>query len=540
MSEPQTNKPINLSSFAEWCKHKDSLSEEAIYTVELLLKKAGTSDCNEAARILSNLTELNLNRNKITDITPLSALTNLTSLNLYCNQITDITGLSTLTNLTSLTLSENQITDITGLSALANLTYLNLYHNQITDITGLSALANLTHLNLSSNQITDITGLSALANLTRLILSSNQITDITGLSALTNLTALELNNNQITDISGLSALTNLTYLNLENNQITDLNLSSELIVNSTEPVDRTRAAAAIEFAYAAMGKTSPKIIIFCKSPQAAITELNKSKFVIETADFCQYYKQLEWGCSPFNLIREKPNFSKLMRWESQLEQELGVHFPEYPNDSRWLFTRKYLLDKICVADFCVSILKIVLNLNAQKAWECLKQLLTECGWIFMFEKICYVCDRPIKLSLDREYNLHAEGGSAIEFPDGYKLYSYHGVTLPEKYGQLHPNQWQASWILSEKNAELRRVLIQGIGYDRICCELQAVGLDSWQEYRLLKIDNADVEPIYLLKMTCPSTGFIHALRVPPNVRSALEAIRWVNWGTDPEEFSVQT
>jgi internalin A len=84
------------------------------------------------------------------------------------------------------------------------------------------------------------------------------------------------------------------------------------------------------------------------------------------------------------------------------------------------------------------------------------------------------------------------------------------------------------------------VLIERIGYDRLCCELQAVELDTWQEYTLLEIDNADVEPIYLLKMTCPSTGHIHALRVPPDVESAKEAIRWVNWDIDPEKFSVQT
>jgi len=41
-------------------------------------------------------------------------------------------------------------------------------------------------------------------------------------------------------------------------------------------------------------------------------------------------------------------------------------------------------------------------------------------------------------------------------------------------------------------------------------------------------------------MTCPSTGFIHALRVPPNLTSAREAIGWANWDIDPEEFSVQT
>jgi hypothetical protein len=110
-------------------------------------------------------------------------------------------------------------------------------------------------------------------------------------------------------------------------------------------------------------------------------------------------------------------------------------------------------------------------------------------------------------------------------------------------------------VLKEQNAEVRRALIQGITYDRICQELAVTELDSWQEYTLLSIefdddfdDVGNPKPVYLLKMTCPSTGhIIHALRVPPDVRSssrasltAQEAIRWVNWGTDPEEFSVQT
>ena len=80
-----------------------------------------------------------------------------------------------------------------------------------------------------------------------------------------------------------------------------------------------------------------------------------------------------------------------------------------------------------------------------------------------------------------------------------------------------------------------------IGYARVCQELQAQQLDFWQEYTLLKIDNdVNIEPIYLLKMTCPSTGFIHALRVPPDMKSARDAIRWVNLGIDSEEFGVQT
>ncbi|GAX43852.1 hypothetical protein NIES4075_48670 [Tolypothrix sp. NIES-4075] len=100
---------------------------------------------------------------------------------------------------------------------------------------------------------------------------------------------------------------------------------------------------------------------------------------------------------------------------------------------------------------------------------------------------------------------------------------------------------QPQWLLSERNSEMRRSLIQRIGYTRIANQLQAVELDSWQEYTLLKIEaKVDVEPIHILKMTCPSTGSIHTLRVPPNLQTAREAIRWVNWDIDPEEFSVQT
>jgi hypothetical protein len=170
-----------------------------------------------------------------------------------------------------------------------------------------------------------------------------------------------------------------------------------------------------------------------------------------------------------------------------------------------------------------------------------QQLVKHSGWIFTFKKICLVCDHPRILSFDNQQRLHAEGAPAIQFADGYSLYASHGVGLPEKYGKLHPNQWQAKWLIEEDNAELRRVLIQGIGYDKIAQELGAIELDSYQEYTLLKIDtDIDVESIYLLKMTCPSTGFIHVLRVPPDVGSAREAIAWVNWGINPEEFSVQT
>ncbi len=190
-------------------------------------------------------------------------------------------------------------------------------------------------------------------------------------------------------------------------------------------------------------------------------------------------------------------------------------------------------------DFKFSVLN--LEPESSKKWEIFQSIVKSCGWIFPFEEMCFVCDRPQILSFDSQNRLHAEGSPAIQFADGFSLYCHHGVLLPEQYGKVHPNEWRSQWLLEEQNAELRRVLIQGIGYERICQELQASELDNWQEYALLKI-NADVdeEEIYLLKMACPSTGHIHVLRVPPTIQSAREAISWVNWGVDPEDFSVQT
>ncbi|MEG4815090.1 leucine-rich repeat domain-containing protein, partial [Microcoleus sp. K5-D4] len=527
---------------------------------------------------LTNLTELKLYNNKITDITWLSALTNLTSLAIGDNQITDITSLSALTNLTELSLDSNQITDITSLSALTNLTDLDLDSNQITNITSLSALINLTELSLYNNRITDIAGLSGLTNLIDLSLKYNQITDITGLSGLTNLTLLYLDSNQITDITGLAALTNLIELSLRDNQITYFNLSRELrqkyLTLSTTPIDALKATETVKKIYAAIGREAPQVIV-CSSPQVASIKLPKQLKI-------SWISQLQkWEIGVGNLVRRNRLLDELFQglylgcsgevwrrvlWqERRLEQSvdnildsefqdlvanygesLGGDIMAEPYYLRPL-TPTERVEEIHWIEFLIAKFGIPLDQKAQELFRCKQQLFEDCGWIFPFEKVCLVCDRPLHIRFDAENRLHAEGEPAIAFADGYSLYFHHGLKLPEKYGKVHPDLWEAQWLLFEENAELRRLLIQRIGYDRICQELEVTELDSWQEYTLLSIefdddfdDEGNAKPIYLLKMTCPSTGHIHALRVPPNVRSAQEAIRWVNWDIDLEEFSVQT
>ncbi|MEH2056767.1 MAG: leucine-rich repeat domain-containing protein [Nostoc sp.] len=121
----------NPKSFTDWCEQKSTLPPQTKHTVEVLLETAQTQNCKEANQKLTNLTYLNLNSNKISNIKPLSAMTNLTSLSLESNEISDIKLLSNLTNLTILSLDLNQISDIKPLSALTKLEILNINKNPI-------------------------------------------------------------------------------------------------------------------------------------------------------------------------------------------------------------------------------------------------------------------------------------------------------------------------------------------------------------------------------------------------------------------------
>jgi hypothetical protein len=58
-------------------------------------------------------------------------------------------------------------------------------------------------------------------------------------------------------------------------------------------------------------------------------------------------------------------------------------------------------------------------------------------------------------------------------------------------GLIALEQWKAEWLLDEDNAEIRHVLIEQVGYEKICKELKAIDVDTWREYILMIIDGAE-------------------------------------------------
>lgn len=336
------------------------------------------------------------------------------------------------------------------------------------------------------------------------------------------------------------------------------------IALSTERLDRELAKEGIKKAYAVVGKKEPDIVFF-ESPYAALNA------VLSLLGGQMWSKELG------KPLGDKLRWKLLQKIKSQLSVQIDLNLLEHiawiirmsqlreerlsgifistlrhnlarSGTMAHIFFKKLKYQNLIFADglsaygscfdFCISVLNS--HISAE-IWQAYQLIRNHCGCFLPYESTCFISDRPITLLFDEQNRLHAEGEPAILFADGYSLYFHHGVTLPEKYGKVHPKNWKSKWLLEEKNAEIKRLLIQTIGYEKIGTELQATEIDNWKEYTLIKINSEiDIEPIYLLKMTCPSTGHPHILRVPPEVKSARQAITWINWGIDPEKITIQT
>ena len=179
--------------------------------------------------LATNLTRLVIRKGAISDISPLAGLTQLRHLYLGTHIISDLSPLAGLTQLTQLYLEKNSFSDISPLAGLTNLTILELGHNKIRDISPLAGLTQLTQLYLEKNSFSDISPLARLTNLTILELGRNQIRDISPLARLINLKELDLRTNYISNILPLEGLTELTELYLQYNSISDL---SPLVANT--------------------------------------------------------------------------------------------------------------------------------------------------------------------------------------------------------------------------------------------------------------------------------------------------------------------
>lgn len=110
---------------------------------------------------------------------------------------------------------------------------------------------------------------------------------------------------------------------------------------------------------------------------------------------------------------------------------------------------------------------------------------------------------------------------------GRRIY-VRGVRISgDLHERIEKGTLSARLILRIANAAIRRICLEELGYSRFLAQLPHEILDRSGEYELIKIDwHKREEPIYLVKVKCPSTGAFYTLRVPPGMMTVKEAVAW--------------
>lgn len=140
------------------------------------------------------------------------------------------------------------------------------------------------------------------------------------------------------------------------------------------------------------------------------------------------------------------------------------------------------------------------------------------------------------------------GGSGVQqLPEGFDHVGvrWRGVPVP-RHVVFAPASMTHDEILVERNAEVRRVMIERFGYERFMREANAQeedrDMDAGGERRLLRIAIPGDEDLVCVSVKCPSTGHQFLLRVPPHMRTCRQAVAWTAGFDDPDLYrpSVET
>ncbi|MBE9183165.1 hypothetical protein IQ270_00095 [Microcoleus sp. LEGE 07076] len=229
----------------------------------------------------------------------------------------------------------------------------------------------------------------------------------------------------------------------------------ERIVLSTKSIDYQKATEAIKLAYSMVGRKKP-IIIFCTSPFTALSRIIEIQLSIQFGHRLQALTDIYFDPYFQAMFRVRGEMDKLnrkndrdiwslMEWHYKLlskiqllyrlkmkkklktipEYDLNFYLDKYRKNSNIIpinCAGNYISGKVELwsgsIDYCVD----VLNLYDRTKWQVIRSLIQECGWIFAFEEIAIVCDRPLKISFDINNHLYGERQYAIQFADGYGLF----------------------------------------------------------------------------------------------------------------------
>jgi hypothetical protein len=119
------------------------------------------------------------------------------------------------------------------------------------------------------------------------------------------------------------------------------------------------------------------------------------------------------------------------------------------------------------------------------------------------------------------------------------LVRWRGVFINRQIA-FEPESITVEQILGERNSEVRRVLLERVGYSRFLKEARAEELDQDKdpggERRLVRVPMEGDEPLVCVMVKCPSTQRQYVLRVPPGTTTCRQAVAWIAGYDNPDDY----
>ena len=170
----------------------------------------------------------------------------------------------------------------------------------------------------------------------------------------------------------------------------------------------------------------------------------------------------------------------------------------------------------------------ICKLGITERLEGLVELAESAGWVLPYEHICWVSERPNVLTLDTRERLHCGNGPALSYPDGWSIYAWHGIRVPER---VIRGSYSIQDIFKEPNMEVRRAMIERMGSTAFfhAADAKLVHQDEdgyGHPRRLMRIPMEGTQRGFLqaVEVVCPTTGRIYCLGVPSQVKTCQEAV----------------
>jgi len=259
---------------------------------------------------------------------------------------------------------------------------------------------------------------------------------------------------------------------------------------STEPLDFEKAKKAAVVAYKKAGLSPPGRFAHCQSPLsgAIMAAILKDKRDSVRASFRSSIWDSVWdsvGASVWASVRDSVWDSvrasvRASIWDSVWDS-VGASIWDSVRASGWASVWDSVWDSVygCHDAHWLGFYNYfgeALGVDTSKL-NGLMELAKHCGWWIPYENACILQDRPSEIHWDEQNRLHNEAGQAIAYRDGWGIYLWHGVRVPE-YVIMRPETITPEDIHKESNAEIRRVKTFRYGLLRYIADIGAECVQS--------------------------------------------------------------